>query len=372
MVIQNSPHAKDTMLRATDLERLTYVPLVLTISMFLVAAAFSAEPVWKLWNVDHQPISGSTNSCGFLPNGEAIIGFENRTKRQTRVARFNGQEWKIDSVADTNAEGVSLAVSPSGKIYLSSIDSRNRQLKLSVFDKDTWATEVIDAKNRYVGPTSVVLTAIGNPMVFAYSLGTSSLKAFMIESGSWASQNVAEPAGYEVSGAVSEQGLIACASMSENVPMLSILEGERWNHRQFEGLGNLKGPNALAFNRGSLPVFVVSGSRSEGLKLATFSDGKLATENIEAEISTSSASIDYSGDGHPVVAFIDRTDLFKGLLKVAKRTNGDWKIETVDQSAGGGWQTDVAWAPDGRIGVSYYDQESRTLKFALRAAPITE
>lgn len=337
-----------------------------SISALLVSAAPLAEPVWKIWNIDPQPISGSSSSCAFLPGGRVIIGYENRTRNQTKVAMFDGKIWKTDVVADALAEGISVAAASSGKVFVSSIDSRSKSLRISTFDMGKWDSEVIDSENRYIGPTSVALTQSNDPRIFVYTLGVNSLRIFANHGGVWVPQVVNEPGGYQVSGAVSAKGLLACASMNGTMAMLSLSKGKTWTHYSFKGLGKLNGPNALDFNGDSLPVFVVSGLNGQGLNLSTFSDGEITSELLEQGVPTSSASIEYSADGHPAVAYVDRSDSSKGLLKVATRIDGRWSIETVDRSAGGGWQTCVAWGPNGDIGVSYYNQESRTLKFALK------
>jgi hypothetical protein len=71
-------------------------------------------------------------------------------------------------------------------------------------------------------------------------------------------------------------------------------------------------------------------------------------------------------DGSPVVAYFDQTNT---ELKLARCSNAncDSVTYTVLDSNGhvGGFQSSIAVAPDGRIGVAYFDQTNQALKIAV-------
>ncbi|MCW4005067.1 MAG: hypothetical protein NWF04_00500 [Candidatus Bathyarchaeota archaeon] len=325
--------------------------------------------VWNVDVVDDVYGSGQYNAIAIDSNDVPHIVYYG-VGFGLRHAWLNGSTWFIEHI-DSGGVGwyPSIAIDSNDTLHVSYYDYHNGDLKYAFYDGSNWTDTVVDdGSGHAVGAyCSIALNFEGYPCISYYSQSGDNLKYAWKESdGLWHNRIIDDEGNVGTHTSLAFGGeyyypQISYYDETNGYLKYAYFDGEGWDSVTVDSdhAGQF---SCMAVDADGTIHILYFDTWDNLLKYAFFSPGVGWT--IETLLATGIygfTSIDLASDGPPVISYGSAD---KHELVVASLNSGTWTYTTVD-SAYTGLYTSIAVDSYGFPHISYYDNSSRSLQYAL-------
>ena len=355
---------------------------------------------WTVSVVDTNGNAGSQNTLRIDPFGRPRVAYFAGADPifWIREASFDGWTWDIETVYETDTPtGCTLAIDQAGQSFMAFVGGGRQPLYYWPFQSDlllasrsagAWQWEPVDEAGVVGLWASVAFDRFGRAGISYQDLGNGidyvdfhlrDLKFAQETADGWAVETVEKDGGgYYTQLAFDEDGQPAiayCGNLDGDVqPVRFARRGDSgWQFQTVDAVGKCSEASlslrATPANGFGLAYY---DDRFQDLKYASFFGGVWHLETVEAHNQVGKyCSLAYDADGQPVISYYycgrstDQDCQGGGDLRVARKTQTGWTVETVDSEGNTGLFTSLAFAPSGQAFIAYQDKTLGALKIAV-------
>lgn len=354
---------------------------------------------WTVSVVDTNGSAGSQNTLRIDPLGRPRIAYFAGADPTfwIREASFDGWTWEIETVYETDTPtGCSLAIDEAGASFLAFVGGGRQALYYWPFQSDlllasrgggSWQWETVDEEGVVGLWASVAFDRFGRAGISYQDLGHGidyvdfhlrDLKFAQETADGWAVETVEEDGGgYYTQLVFDEDGqpsIAYCGNLQgDTQPVRFARRGDGgWQFQTVDAVGKCS-EASLSLRTTPANGFGLAyyDDRNQDLKYASFFGGAWHIETVEAHNQVGKyCSLAYA-DGQPVISYYycgrstDQDCQGGGDLRVARKTQTGWIVETVDTAGNTGLFTSIALAPGGQAFIAYQDKTLGALKIAV-------
>jgi hypothetical protein len=339
---------------------------------------------WYMSTVDDRRIVGEHTSLAILSSGQpAISYYAHDPNYDLRYAWFDGNDWQITTVDNDRDMGrwTSVAIQPAGPfaghpaIGYFAVSGSN--LKYAWFDGSVWHNIIVDSADNTGKDSSLEFLPSGHPAMSYHSNDDLRYAWFDGNDGDWSDDtgwnidivDADGDVGYYTSLAILPSGQPAISYRSNSNRALKYAEfnGSDWDVNIVDSEGNVGTHTSLAILPSGQPAISYYSS-DWNLMYAWRDGGEWHTTTVDNSWFTGRCtSLVILPSGHPAISY----QSYEGAwcLKYAELVGSDpcnpddWKQLIVDW--GYIWDTSLTFLPSGQAAISYYDDTTGDLKYAV-------
>ena len=277
----------------------------------------------------------------------------------------------VDDVV-TNGLYSSIAFSASGTLGICYYDQKAKDLKYASYAGGVLTTQRVDTTGDVGKYCDLAFTAAGQPAISYYDATQGYLKYAAYNGSSWSIQNVDTGSGvgqytslaFQTNGypAISYQGLTG------STPALRYAQfnGASWSFQTLDSNSIGVQYTSLAFTPANRPSIAYYDYQHDYVKYAYYNGTSWSLENTYTRYAKS-LSMAFATNGWPSITHVDSQSLTGDLVYHSRGLYSSWdSTVTVDALGSGAYDgyVGLAFAPDGRPAISYYDGINKDLKYA--------
>ena len=296
-----------------------------TLSLFLVVSLCGAAAharAWTIETVDADGIVGHSPTLAFDPAGSPAVVYRRfDSPMSIKLARHDGTDWRIETLATDTGFFSDLAFDPADHIAVGFDDSATG-LQLSRHDGIGWATEVIDPCSCAV-MRALAFDPFGSPII-----------AYLF------------------------------SRQDDSDLMLARHDGAAWSLEVVDADGDTGYSAVMALDAAGHPVVGYAERLRDRIRVARY-DGAvwtLETVDSDGDLGWGEMSIALDSAGNPALSY---WELKADALRVARHDGRAWACETIDPSADEGQHSSLAYDAGDRLWLAYRDETAQVLKLAV-------
>jgi hypothetical protein len=363
-----------------------------------LALATGAGAAWEVGAVDPEGSNGYDSSVALEGEGRVHIVYSvTRPYSGLNYAYFEGKEWATEAVIKDDHSGYynSLALDSDGRPHVS---LGGEDLVYARRTESNWEIQKVVSGGEFTRfvSTSLALDGQDRPHISyfcefyepeEYGVKRVELKYAHWNGETWET-SIVDPGGGDAwykaaSLALDGEGAPHICyqwSFGGRNDLYYAHPGESgWLKEVVDSDGDYLYPS-LAIDRFGRPHISYFDEMGGNLKYARREEGRWIIETVDAPGWTGlSTAIALDAEGRPLISYYSRVPYFdeqsgKYIFKAARWTGEDWAISIIDSADCGfydqaPWKTSIAAGPSGQPHISYYDFDSRGLKYATWRGP---
>ena len=317
--------------------------------------------VWMIETVDYSPGVGEEASIAIDPSGDIYIAYYDGINDALKCAFNEGEGWFVETVDTEGGHYPSVAVEECG---IPHIAYRADDLNYAVRIPDGWEIQVVETDIAPGGFTSLALDAAANAHISHYDLSNDELMYTYHSPSGWSTEvvdNSSYDTGWYSSIFVDADGLphISYYDRGDRTVAYAVRTESGW---QIHDLGERGNWTSLVLDDTGTPHVVFCGTSEI---VYSFHDGSTwMFEEIDASAYHASIALDHTGN--PVISYEEFSSFEdRKELRYAFKNQGIWEVEIVTSAGDVGTYSALEIDAMDQLHVCYVNSINGHIRYAL-------
>jgi hypothetical protein len=358
---------------------------VLLLACIAISTCFVQAAEWRIEGVDPGG-GGRYSSLRIDTTGNAHVAYYDDARNLLKYAFWDHslKKW-FTSTLDSSSGFCSLVLDSKQRPHISYLDFGHGKLKYAHWNGSAWEKETLQIIAKEIAfYTSISVDEKDSPRISYYEYwGAGDNYELHLRTASWNGKfwgvktiDTTPGSGKFNSLVTDSTGKVHVAYANvraENAGLrYAVLKGKNWDVTVLEGV---TAPHpvfsvSLALDKNDVPHIVYTDLTDNTVKYATLKTGTWEIQPVDKLLEPAYPDrngIAIDSEGNPYLSYFDAGS---GILRIAHLRNKSWVTEVVDQNFAG--FTSSLSIAQGRIWITYFDENGRWLKFAHRQLDSTE